>query len=51
MPMSADLLERSVKCFTLWCHRAQARDVDSAYVGRGAIFPWEAKVYTLANTP
>jgi pullulanase len=32
-----------------WIEVTQARDVDPAYVGREAIFPWEAKVYTYAD--
>jgi 1,4-alpha-glucan branching enzyme len=32
-----------------WIEVTQARDVDPAYVGREAIFPWEAKVYTTAD--
>jgi len=33
-----------------WVEVTQARDVDPAHVGREAIFPWEAKVYTLADS-
>jgi pullulanase len=32
-----------------WIEVTQARNVDPAYVGREAIFPWEAKVYTYAD--
>jgi hypothetical protein len=32
-----------------WIEVTQARTVDPAYVGREAIFPWEAKVYTYAD--
>jgi 1,4-alpha-glucan branching enzyme len=32
-----------------WIEVTQARDVDPAFVGREAIFPWEAKVYTYAD--
>ena len=33
-----------------WVEITQERDVDPAYVGREAIFAWEAKVYTYADT-
>ncbi|HXC91042.1 MAG TPA: hypothetical protein VNV18_12850 [Stellaceae bacterium] len=33
-----------------WVEVTQGRDVDPAYVGREAIFPWEAKVYTYADS-
>ncbi|MGC2525511.1 MAG: hypothetical protein WA417_23155 [Stellaceae bacterium] len=32
-----------------WVEVTQGRDVDPAYVGREAIFAWEAKVYTYAD--
>ena len=32
-----------------WVEITQGRDVNPDLVGREAIFPWEAKVYTLAN--
>ena len=32
-----------------WIELTQARDVNPAFVGREAIFSWEAKIYTLAN--
>ncbi|HTP30053.1 MAG TPA: hypothetical protein VMK12_30895, partial [Anaeromyxobacteraceae bacterium] len=33
-----------------WVEITQQRDVNPAFVGREAIFPWEAKVYTLRDT-
>ena len=32
-----------------WVEVTQGRDVDPAFVGREAIFPWEAKVYTYTD--
>ncbi len=32
-----------------WVEITQGRDVDPDFVGREAIFPWEAKVYTFAD--
>ena len=32
-----------------WVEITQGRDVDPGFVGREAIFPWEAKVYTFAD--
>jgi pullulanase len=32
-----------------WCEITQQRQVPQAYIGREPIFPWEAKVYTLAT--
>jgi hypothetical protein len=33
-----------------WVEVTQGRDVDPVFVGREAIFAWEAKVYTYADT-